>query len=109
MIRLDKKLKDFKRGWLVGDFEPVLFNSKDIEIAVQEYKAGDKEAPHYHAKAIEYNLILEGLVTFNGDEFNKDEICIINKNDVSDFRAITDAKVLVIKTPSVIGDKYIVV
>ena len=29
------KLEDFTKGWLVGDFEPSLIRSKDIEVAVR--------------------------------------------------------------------------
>lgn len=100
------KLSDFTRGWLVGDFDPSLIRTKDIEVAVQEYKEGDVERPHIHKEAIEYNLVIEGLVSFNDRLFGEDDIAVIEKGEESRFKAITDAKVLVIKTPSLIGDKY---
>ena len=108
MIRSNKTLKDFKRGWLFGDFKNSLFKIKEIEIAVQSYRKGDKEKPHYHKEAIEYNLVLNGVVKFNNELFFEGEICIIEKEEISNFEALEDAKVLVIKKPSVIGDKYIV-
>ena len=44
---MDKiNLDQFVRGWIVGGFEPTLFNTTDVEIAIQEFKKGDKEASH---------------------------------------------------------------
>lgn len=108
MIRLNKTLDDFTRGWIVGDFEPTILNNKDIEIGIQEYKAGDTEKEHYHLISNEYNLILDGEVLFNDQIFSKNEICIINLGDKTIFKAITDARVLVIKYPSAKNDKYLI-
>ena len=108
MIRFEGTLNDFTRGWVVGNFEPSLIKTENIEVAIQSYEAGDKEAAHYHKEAIEYNVVLDGTVSFNGYLYGQDEICIIEKNDVTEFKAVTDARVLVIKSASVKGDKYLV-
>ena len=44
----------------------------------------------------------------NGERFIEGDIIHISVNEVVKFRAITDAKTFVIKTPSVKNDKYIV-
>lgn len=108
MIRFEETLNDFTRGWVVGNFEPSLIKTENIEVAIQEYKVGDTEAAHYHKEAIEYNVILDGTVSFNNDLYSKDEICIIEKNEITEFKAVTDARVLVIKSVSVKGDKYLI-
>jgi len=36
------KLKNFTRGWFIGNFKPTLFSTKDFEIAIKQYKKGDK-------------------------------------------------------------------
>lgn len=41
---LCKKLDDMTRGWFVGNFEPSLYITNDVEVAVKQYKAGDFEA-----------------------------------------------------------------
>lgn len=108
MVRFDKNLEDFTRGWIIGDFEPSILRNSMFEIAVQEYNAGDKEKNHYHKIATEYNLILDGEVLFNDEKFIKNEICIIESGDKTLFQAVTDARVLVIKHPSIKDDKYLV-
>ena len=41
-------LKDFTKGWFVGNFDPTLIKTNDVEIGVKEYKAGDYESFHHH-------------------------------------------------------------
>ena len=36
------KLQGMVKGWFVGGFEPTLFKTNDVEVAVKEYKKGDK-------------------------------------------------------------------
>lgn len=37
-------LNQFVRGWIVGGFEPTLYKTADVEVAVQKFNKGDKEA-----------------------------------------------------------------
>ena len=32
------KLRDMKRGWFIGDFEPSLLKTRDCEVAVKSYR-----------------------------------------------------------------------
>lgn len=101
-------LSNYFKGWIVGNFEPNIFKSDDIEIAVKRYKKGDKEEKHYHKVAKEYTIVLSGKIKMNGIQVKKNEIFVVEPEVVNEFYAVTDATLLVIKTPSVIGDKYIV-
>ena len=56
------KLKNFTKGWVVGNFEPSLLKTDDFEVAVKYYKAGDYEEKHYHKVATEITIISEGSV-----------------------------------------------
>ena len=42
------KLDDMIKGWFVGNFEPTLLKTNDVEVAVKRYKKGDYEDRHYH-------------------------------------------------------------
>lgn len=35
------KINDFKKGWVIGNFEPSIFKSIDFEFGVKFYKKGD--------------------------------------------------------------------
>lgn len=101
------KLKKFTKGWFIGDFEPSLLSTKDFEIAVKNYSAGDSEEIHYHKKATEFTVVVKGKIMMFDKIFKKGDIIEVNPEEKTAFFAITDCITLVIKTPSVKGDKYI--
>ena len=35
------KIADMKRGWFIGNFEPSLFKTNDVEVAVKQYRTGN--------------------------------------------------------------------
>ena len=99
-------LKQFKKGWIVGNFEPSLLKSEDIEIAIQSYQAGDEEQQHYHKLGTEISIVVLGSASFNGEVLNEEDGMVIYPKESNIFKAITDCKVLVIKYPSSKSDKY---
>jgi hypothetical protein len=100
-------LKDYFRGWLVGNFEPTLFKTKEIEVALQSYNAGDEEPQHHHKVGTEISLLVSGSASFNDDIINAGEGVVIEPKRSNIFKAITDCQVLVIKYPSDTNDKYL--
>lgn len=101
-------LSDYFRGWVVGDFEPSIFKSKEIEVAVQEYKAGHIEPNHYHKIATEITIMVLGEAMFNNEHIFEGEGVVINPGESNVFRAVTDCKTLVIKSPSLPNDKFLI-
>ena len=100
------QIKDFTKGWFVGNFEPSLIKTNDVEIAVKQYKAGDYEDFHHHRIATEITCILSGEVEMNKKRYKEGDIILINPFEETDFKAITDSKNLVIKYPGANNDKY---
>lgn len=101
------KLNEMVKGWFVGNFEPTLYKTKDVEVAVKRYCAGDSEAKHYHKIATEMTVIVSGVVRMNGKEYKEDDIIVIEPGDATDFYAITDAVTAVVKLPGANNDKYL--
>ena len=101
-----KRLEDFTRGWFMGDFEPSLIRTKDFEVGILTHTKGEVWPKHYHKLADEYNVLVKGKMTVNGTELNTGDVFIIEKNEVSEPKFLEDCTVLVIKIPSIIGDKY---
>ena len=101
------KLEDMVRGWFIGDFDAVL-RTDQFEVAYQTYKKGEQHEIHYHKIAAEYNLVAQGTVIMNGQEFNKGDIFVMEPYEVAEIEFITDAELVVVKTPSVTSDKYVV-
>ncbi|OQS38691.1 hypothetical protein [Chromobacterium haemolyticum] len=100
-------LKKFIKGWFIGPFLPTLDPNTVFECAVKKYDAGDYEAKHYHRVATEYTVIATGRVRMNGVEYGPDSIVEIRPGMATDFEALTDVITFVVKTPAVIGDKYL--
>lgn len=102
------KLKDFTRGWIIGDFEPSILRTKDFEIGILEHKKGENWSKHYHELADEYNILIYGKMIIQNKEMNAGDIFVIEKNEIADPVFLEDCLICTIKTPSIPGDKYIV-
>ena len=100
------KLKNFTGGWFIGDFEPSLMKTQDFEVAVKHYKAGDKEKTHVHKVATEFTLVLKGVALFNDTAISSGTIVTLKPGEWTSFEALTSVTTVVIKSPSVKGDKY---
>lgn len=102
------QLEDMIKGWFVGNFEPTLYRTNDVEVAVKTYKAGEHEDKHYHKIATEITVVVSGTVKMNGIEYNAGDIIVMEPGDATDFEAITDAVNAVVKLPGANNDKYLV-
>jgi hypothetical protein len=101
-------LTDFKGGWVIGDFSPTLFSTKEIEVACKKYQTGAVENRHYHKIATEITIITEGSAFMNDVLYMAGSIVTIPPGESSDFRVVEGpCNTTVIKIPSVIGDKYL--
>ncbi len=101
-------LGEMVKGWFIGNFEPTLYRTNDVEVAVKRYKAGDYEGSHYHKIATEFTVILSGEVRMNGVKYTEGDIVVMEPGDVTDFESVTDVVNVVVKIPGANNDKYIV-
>lgn len=102
-----RKLKDMVRGWFVGNFEPSCFSTEAVEVAVKKYKAGDKEAAHYHKIATEITEIISGRVRMNETELVPGDIAVVYPGEIVEFEALEDSSNVVVKVPGALNDKYL--
>ena len=100
------RLDDMVRGWFVGDFEPTVHRSSEVEVAIKAYSAGETEARHVHRIATELTAVVSGSVRMDGADLHAGDIVEIAPGQPSDFLALTDAVVVAVKLPAVAGDKY---
>ncbi|MCB2227337.1 MAG: hypothetical protein KQH53_11725 [Desulfarculaceae bacterium] len=106
---MDKhQLSEMIGGWFVGDFDPTVVRSKDVEVAVKQYTRGDSEQRHMHKVAAEITVIAQGHVRMNGTDYKTGDIVLIHPGESTDFQAVEDTLTVVVKMPSVMGDKYLV-
>ena len=101
-------LKNFIRGWGVGDFELSIIRTKDFEFYVKHFKKGDHEPLHVHKVTEEVNVIVYGVFKLEGHLLKKYDILLVEKGEASECECLEDGAIAGVKIPSVIGDKYIV-
>ena len=103
------KVDEMHRGWFIGNFDPSVLKTKDFEVGVLTHKQGEVWPKHYHAISTEYNVLLSGKMTICGQDIFPGTIFVLEPNEVADPVFHEDCKVLCVKVPSVIGDKYEVI
>ena len=101
-----RRLDEMVGGWMVGDFEPSCYRTTACEVACKHYQAGDREPAHVHRIASELTLIVAGDVRMNGRQFTAGDIVRLEPGEATDFEALTAVTTVVVKLPSVRGDKY---
>ena len=101
------KLEDMIKGWFIGNFEPTLLRTNDVEVAVKSYNKGDYEEKHYHKIATEITVIVSGKVKMNGIEYSKGDIVVMEPNEATDFECLENGtQNVVVKLPGANDDKY---
>jgi hypothetical protein len=100
------ELKNMFKGWFIGNFEPTLYNTSDVEVAIKTYSINDYEEPHYHKISTEFTAIIEGIVEMNGMMYKEGDIIKIEPNEITNFKALSNVKTVVVKIPGAINDKY---
>lgn len=102
------RLNEMVKGWFIGNFEPSLKKTNDVEVAVKRYQKGDSEEAHYHKVATEYTVILNGRVKMFETEFSDGDIVVAEPGDITAFECLSDAVTVVVKLPGANDDKYVV-
>jgi quercetin dioxygenase-like cupin family protein len=100
------KLRDFHRGWFIGNFDPAVLKTENIEVGVLTHLKGEQWPKHYHAVATEYNVLVKGLMKVNGETLVEGDVFIFEPGETADPEFLEDCTVVCVKAPSLPGDKY---
>lgn len=103
-----KKLSDFKLGWVIGNFEPCILKTQEFEFAVKYYRAGDIDVAHVHRIATEVTILVHGKARVNDTDIIAGDVITVLPGQPTQFTAVEDCAIAVIKTPSAKMDKYLV-
>lgn len=99
-------VKTHTQGWFIGDFDPTLLRTDLFEVAAHNYPKGFVGTPHIHKVATEYNCIISGRLIASGIELGPGDIFIYEPNEVSLVTFLENTDLVIVKTPSIPGDKY---
>ena len=101
------KLADFPSGWFIGNFVPTFSRQADFEICLKSFSAGDLEPEHFQEKVTEFSLVVFGNCRLGNVVLSAGEIVEVPAGISLSFEALSDCTLLVVKTPSVPGDKIL--
>jgi len=101
-----RQMNEMIKGWFIGAFEPTVLNTAACEVAVKEYSVGQVESRHVHRVATEITVVVRGSVRMENVIYAAGTIIVLEPGDATDFEALEDALTVVVKLPSVMGDKY---
>lgn len=98
----------FLGGWFIGDFDSSVFATKEFEVCYKVHEKGERWPSHYHKIATEINYLMRGKMIIQNQELVAGDVFIIAPNEIADPIFIEKCELIVVKVPSVKGDKYIV-
>jgi hypothetical protein len=105
-VKRFKQSESGDRGWFIGAFDRAIWKTDLFEVAHGFNHAGEHSPNHVHQVATEINLITSGCVDVNGEIFCAGDGFIMEPGDPCECNYIEDTYTLVVKVPSVLGDKY---
>jgi quercetin dioxygenase-like cupin family protein len=99
-------MDDMINGWFIGDFSPSVWRTPKFEVAHMKHEKGEQPEPHYHKVATEVTAVVKGKVQINDEVFSVGDIFMVFPNEKVAPYILEDTEVIVVKIPSVPGDKY---
>lgn len=106
-MKIDR-IENYKDGWFIGAFHPTILQTNDFEVCLKKHTKLERYEKHYHKETTEINLLVRGEMTIQNKLLKAGDIFIIYPYEVSDPVFHTDCEVLVVRLPSIPGDKYII-
>lgn len=96
----------FQGGWFIGNFLPSILHTSMFEVCYKRHTKGEAWPAHYHKEGVEYNLLVRGTMKMHGKIIEPNTIFIMEPYEVADPEFLEDCEVLIIKVPSIPGDKF---
>jgi quercetin dioxygenase-like cupin family protein len=103
-----KRIEDMTGGWFIGNFCPSVLRTPDFEVGYKFHPKGEKWDKHYHKKGVEVTYLIRGKMQIQDRILTSGDIFTIFPYELADPIFLEDCEVVIIKSPSVVGDKYTV-
>lgn len=98
----------FIGGWFVGSFEPSAYKTTSCEVAYKTHYKDEYWQPHYHMLSDEVNYLIEGQMEINGQVLSAPCVFVIPRGETSRPIFHTDVRLIVVKVPGILNDKYLI-
>jgi quercetin dioxygenase-like cupin family protein len=102
------RIDDMKDGWFIGNFEPTSYKTDVFEVCYKKHSKGEIWDTHYHKEGTEINYLINGKMKIQNSEINSGDIFILYPYEVANPEFLEDCELVIVKTPSIKNDKYII-
>jgi hypothetical protein len=102
-----RNIEEMVGGWFIGNFDPAILKTEHFEVGYKLHRKGEDWPAHYHT-GMEYNFLISGKMEICGEVLEAGALFTIESMEVAAPVFLEDCQVVVIKVPSLPGDKYIV-
>lgn len=101
------RIEEFTKGWVLGDFEPTIYKTNQIEVGMKNFLPNETEPSHFQNIATEITIVVSGTIEINGFIYTDGDIILIEPGEVANFKSISSSKLVCIKYPSIPADKVV--
>lgn len=99
-------INNMKAGYFMGDFEPNIFRTDKVEMAMKEFPKGTLDSGYYRKKDVEVVVVLSGQIEVNGRKYDKGSMVRFDPYEMINIFAVTDSSLMIIRTPGTKNDIY---
>jgi len=99
-------IKDFAKGWIVGNFEPAVYQNPHVEVAHHFHEKGFVGDKHTHKIGTELTYLVRGALLASGEKLETGDMFVYYPDEIADVEFLEDTDLIVVKWPSVTDDKY---
>lgn len=101
------ELENYIGGWFIGDFDPSVFKTNQFEVCYKFHKKREVWPAHKHEKVTEINYLIRGKMLIQNTTLIAGDIFVLNPGEIADPNFLEDCELIVVKVPSIPGDKVI--
>ena len=101
-----RRIENMVGNWFIGNFDPTIFKTSEFEVCYKLHKKNELYPVHYHKIATEINYLIRGRMIIQGMNLFPGDIFVLHPHEIADPVFLEDCELIVIKVPSIVGDKY---
>lgn len=107
-MKIFHNVEVFQSGWFCGNFEPTAYKTTDFEVCYKIHPQNEEWPNHVHRVSTEINYLMSGEMKINGTKLIAPVVFVIEPNEPAKAEFLTECRLIVVKTPSIPTDKFVI-
>ena len=97
-------LKGMKKGYFIGDFNPCLYNSKDVEVCIRGASKYTLDAAYYRKNDTRIIYLTRGKIDVDGKVYKKGRVLLFEPGEIINIFALTNVEMVIMNFPGTKSD-----